>query len=263
MLKKTCILLFLLYMVPSISAVNISVSVNGTVFSLGETVMLHLEVNTTEPIGGQFVLYQEVESKKYALVRTYAEFPDCAVCGGALPLSRPHSANYLFKPLSEGTYMAEAAFGGKAGRVFFNVSRRTTRTVTTTLSCPVSPTWHACKDSDGIDEHVRGRAVNTLGCKEYVYNDSCKNNGTVLEYFCFNDFAHYPDMMEINCSKDEICNDGACVPVENTTSSSLPQMTTSTASENKPQTPKNDDSLLYVGLLLPLAVAFWLLFRKK
>jgi LPXTG-motif cell wall-anchored protein len=260
MLKKTLIILFLLYLTPSISAVNVSVSVNGTVFSLGETVMLHLEVNTTEPIGGQFVLYQEVEPKKYVLVRIYADFPDCAACGGALPLSRPHSANYLFKPLSEGTYMAEAAFGGKASRVFFNVSRRTTKTVTTTLSCPVSPTWHTCKDSDGVDEHVRGRVLNTLGCKEYVYNDSCKNNGTVLEYFCFNDFAHYPDMMEINCSKDEICAEGACVPVENLTS--LPQMTTSTVPENKQQ-PAQDNSLIYVGLLLLLAVAFWLLFRKR
>lgn len=190
MTKKMIMLLLLFCLSSCVSAVNISVSVNGTVFSLGETVMLHLEVNTTEPIGGQFVLYEEVAPKKYVLVRTYADFPDCAVCGGELPLSRPHSANYLFKPLSEGTYMAEAAFGGKAARVFFNVSRRTTTTV--------------------------ARLATTT-------------------------------------------------TTSSTSTSAAATTTTTFLEEQSPQQtePKKDDTLLYVGLLLPLAVAFWLLFRKR
>jgi hypothetical protein len=190
MTKKMIMLLLLSCLSSCASAVNISVSVNGTVFALGETVMLHLEVNTTEPIGGQFVLYNEVEPKKYEIVRSYADFPDCAVCGGELPLSRPHSANYLFKPLSEGTYMAEAAFGGKAARVFFNVSRPTTTTVarlaTTTTTSSTSTSAAATTTTTFLEEQ-----------------------------------------------------------------------------STQPQQPAQDNSLLYVGLLLPLAVAVWLLFFRR
>jgi hypothetical protein len=140
---RTCFFAGFLLLILSLSAsaVNVSVSVNDSSVFVGESVLLHLEVNTSEPVGGQFVLYEETEPKKYVLVRVYADFPDCAACGGQLPLSRPHSADYLFKPLSTGSYMAEAAFGGVIDRVFFNVSRKTTpRTSTTAASTSSSTT---------------------------------------------------------------------------------------------------------------------------
>lgn len=200
MAKKILMLLLLFCLTACASAVNISVSVNDTSVVLGESVLLHLEVNTTEPIGGQFVLYEETEPKKYVLLRIYADFPDCAVCGGEIPLSRPHSANYLFKPLSAGTYMAEAAFGGKAKRVYFNVSRRKTTTTSTAASLSSSTTT--------------------------------TTSGT---------------------STTQAASDSSSTTSEtSTTSSSL----SSSASAS-------GDYMLYAGLLLPVAVAFWLVFNRK
>lgn len=139
-MKVWLFLLTVLWLTSTVSAVNVSVSADGENLTLGDTVVLHLEIDTKEPIGGQFVLYREVEPKKYSLVKIFYDAPNCATCGGGIPLSRPLSGNYHYVTTSEGNYMAEAAFGGAADRVYFTVLKETTTTTTTTTTSTTTTT---------------------------------------------------------------------------------------------------------------------------
>jgi hypothetical protein len=76
-----------------------------------------------------------------------------------------------------------------------------------TVEPPVVPPPVTCSDSDqGVDPTVKGTV--TIGNESY--EDSCKDNATVLEYYCDNNAL---GQSEAVCPDGFMCGDGACVEV--------------------------------------------------
>jgi len=94
-------------------------------------------------VGGQFVLYREVEPRRYKLCVVFYEKPSpeqCTECAGDFPLSEDLSRNFHYKPTEVGNYYAEANFGGARDKVYFTVFSETTTTTTPTTTTTITTT---------------------------------------------------------------------------------------------------------------------------
>jgi hypothetical protein len=66
-----------------------------------------------------------------------------------------------------------------------------------------------CNDSDGgINGNIQGRVILTTGLQQKVFEDTCSNTTTVMEYYCDNGNV---SGMEIGCGAEYLCENAACV----------------------------------------------------
>jgi len=138
------IAVILIFMSVSGSATTVKLTADKENVTIGESIKFHLEIHPTEPVGGQFVLYREVEPRRYKLCVVFYEKPSpqqCTECAGDFPLSEDLSRNFHYKPVDPGNYYAEANFGGVRDKVYFTVfTEATTTTSTTSTSTTTSTT---------------------------------------------------------------------------------------------------------------------------
>jgi len=137
------IAVILIFMSVSGSATTVKLTADKENVTIGESIKFHLEIHPTEPVGGQFVLYREVEPRRYKLCVVFYEKPSpeqCTECAGDFPLSEDLSRNFHYKPVDPGNYYAEANFGGARDKVYFTVFTETTTTTTTTTATTTKTT---------------------------------------------------------------------------------------------------------------------------
>jgi hypothetical protein len=137
------IALTLVFMAFPVSATTVTLTADRENLTLGESVKLHLEILPSEPVGGQFVLYKETESRKYILQVIFFKKPSpeqCLDCAGDVPVSGDLSRDFSYKPTDPGNYYAEANFGGARDKVYFTVQQETITTTTTTTTTSTSTT---------------------------------------------------------------------------------------------------------------------------
>jgi len=137
------IVVILIFMSVSGSATTVKLTADKENVTIGESIKFHLEIHPTEPVGGQFVLYREVEPRRYKLCVVFYEKPSpeqCTECAGDFPLSEDLSRNFHYKPVDPGNYYAEANFGGARDKVYFTVFTETTTTTTTTTATTTKTT---------------------------------------------------------------------------------------------------------------------------
>ena len=144
-MKRTVqfIAVILIFMSVSGSATTVELTADKENVTIGESIKLHLEIHPTEPVGGQFVLYREVEPRRYKLCVVFYEKPSpeqCTECAGDFPLSEDLSRNFHYKPTEVGNYYAEANFGGARDKVYFTVFSETTTTTTPTTTTTITTT---------------------------------------------------------------------------------------------------------------------------
>lgn len=119
-------------------------------YSIGDTVYLHLYVDPSEPVGGQFSLSYEVEPRKYVqkVVFFYRPSPSqCVGCAGQYPLSEEKNSTYVYEIMDPGNYRAVANFGGVQDEVHFSVFEETTTTSTTSSTTTTSTTTTSTSSS--------------------------------------------------------------------------------------------------------------------
>jgi len=116
-------LLFMVLLTQTVAATTVNVSVIGRGFEVGEIMKLHLEINPSEEVGGNFNIFR-VESDRRVLVKQPFRKPTPGSCYGCMkdvPLRSYFSEDFYLIPKEQGLYMAEARFGGVVDHANFTV----------------------------------------------------------------------------------------------------------------------------------------------
>jgi len=144
---KTLILAFAaLLTLQAACATEVEVTVNKEVVAVGGTIEFTLKVNTTESIGGQFILYERVNNT-YSFVRRLRVNPSpsqCTTCSGisGSPVRESFIETFTFIPTKQGQYNVDANYDGAKDSKNFTVVESTTTSTTTssTTTTAVSTT---------------------------------------------------------------------------------------------------------------------------
>jgi len=135
-------ILEVLFLTQGITALMLELEADTGELFVNETIKFHLEINPDKPVGGNLVVYQEIEPNRFAISKTLYSKPSpgqCYTCMGDTPLSEDLSRDFYFTPKDEGNYYAEANFGGAQKKVNFTVTEKR-ETVSSTLTTPPSTT---------------------------------------------------------------------------------------------------------------------------
>ncbi len=130
-MKRFILLLIIISAVPCVCGTEVSLDIDKTNITLGESVVFHLVVELSKPTGGHFLVEIEESPRRYSLVHQFLEYSSCSSCGGQ-PLSQDVNEDYTYTPKEAGNYVAEANFDGKWDKVEFTVSAVTTTSTSST-----------------------------------------------------------------------------------------------------------------------------------
>lgn len=235
-----CVILFLIIIsaVPCVCGTEVSLDLDKTNITLGESVVFHLVVELSKPTGGHFLVEIEESPRRYRIVRYFLSYSSCSSCGGQ-PLSQDVNEDYTYTPKETGNYVADANFDGKWDKVKFTVSAvTTTSTSSTTSSSTILTTTIPC-----IPVHCNRLCYIYCGC----INDTqeCMAIEGEADMLCRNP----------NCPMDEDC---VC---DTTSTSSLP--TSTSVKENSGDGMFSLSSLVFYMLVLIIILAVFTFLLKS
>ncbi len=239
-MKRFIPFLIIISAVPCVWGTEVSLGIDKTNITLGESVVFHLVVKLSKPTGGHFLVEIEGPPRRYSIVHYFLSYSSCSSCGGQ-PLSQDVNEDYIYTPKETGNYVAEANFGGKQDKVEFTVSAVTTTSTSSTTSSPTTLiTTIPC-----IPVHCN------VFCYPYV-NCGCRNNTQrcmaiegEADMLCRNP----------NCPMDEDC---VC---DTTSTSSLP--TSTSVEENSGDGMFSLSSLVFYMLVLIIILAVFTFLLKS